>query len=246
MRANGARRRSGTRLGNNTDLRRRGGNALIEGPYLPHRAMSKVLLSPNEARVLAALVEKSITTPQYYPLTVNALMLAANQKNARHPVMSLTEGDVGAALNQLEAEKFVTRDDLSGRVPKWRHRFNHQLLLKPHTQAVLAVLMLRGPQTAAELRSNGVGLGGPADADGLSAALADLSDRAQPLLMQLPRAAGQAAVRYAHLLCGEPVLPPEEAEAPRAARGSQVGELEARVAELEVRLAELERIVLSR
>uniref|UniRef100_UPI0025E33CC4 DUF480 domain-containing protein n=1 Tax=uncultured Nevskia sp. TaxID=228950 RepID=UPI0025E33CC4 len=99
--------------------------------------MSQILLSPNEARVLAALVEKSITTPQYYPMTVNALMMASNQKNSRSPVMNLTEGDTGAALNTLEADKLVTRDDTAGRVPKWRHRFHHQLLLKAPTMAVL-------------------------------------------------------------------------------------------------------------
>ncbi|MCK9384218.1 MAG: YceH family protein [Nevskia sp.] len=208
--------------------------------------MNRLLLSPNEARVLAALIEKSITTPQYYPLTVNGAMLAANQKNARSPVMNLNEGDVGAALNQLEAEKLATRDDLAGRVPKWRHRFHHQLLLKPHTMALLATLMLRGPQTAAELRSNAQGLGGPADAEGISAALADLSDRAQPLIALLPRMPGQAAPRYAHLLSGEPAVPAaDEAEAPRASArgGAQLADLEARIAELEARVAELERLL---
>lgn len=211
-----------------------------------------ILLSPNEARVLAVLVEKSITTPQYYPMTVNAVMMAANQKNSRHPVMSLTEGEAGAALNQLEAEKFATRDDNAGRVPKWRHRFQHQLLLKAPTMAVLATLMLRGPQTPAELRANAAVLNGPTDADGVQAALDDLADRAQPMVMLLPRLPGQAAARYAHLLSGKPELPAVDsaattAAAPRAASSAPSGngmerlaQLEARVLELEARLAELD------
>lgn len=209
--------------------------------------MTEILLSPAEARVLAALVEKSITTPQYYPMTVNGVMLAANQKNSRHPVMSLSEGEAGAALNRLEAEKLASRDDHAGRVPKWRHRFNHQLLLKVDTMAVLATLMLRGAQTIAELRANATVLGGPTDAEGVQAALNDLADRAQPFVVQLPRVIGQSASRWAHRLCGEPAIPAadELAPEPSAARastggGAALAALEARVAELEARLAALE------
>ncbi|WP_293370029.1 YceH family protein [Nevskia sp.] len=208
--------------------------------------MTTILLSPNEARVLAVLVEKSITTPQYYPMTVNAVMMAANQKNSRHPVMNLSEGDAGAALNQLEAGKLATRDDNAGRVPKWRHRFQHQLLLKPGTMAVLATLMLRGAQTPAELRANSAVLNGPADADGIQAALNDLADRAQPFVAQLPRLPGQAASRWLHLLSGTPDLAAFESSAgnppPRASSpgGDRISVLEARIAELESRLSALE------
>lgn len=215
--------------------------------------MSQIHLSPNEARVLAALVEKSITTPQYYPMTVNALMMASNQKNSRAPVMNLSEGDTGAALNQLEADKLVTRDDNAGRVPKWRHRFHHQLLLKAPTMAVLATLMLRGPQTPAELRANAAALNGPPDAEGIQAALNDLADRAHPMVMLLPRLPGQAAARYAHLLSGTPDIPAVEVSAAQAASHAparapaatgngmeRLAQLEARVIELEARLAALE------
>lgn len=215
--------------------------------------MTALLLSPTEARVLAALVEKSITTPQYYPLTVNALMMAANQKNSRHPVMSLGEGEVGAALNALEAQSLVQRDDLSGRVPKWRHRFQHQLLLKPQTMAVLATLILRGAQTVAELRANAAGLGGPADAEGVTAALADLADRAQPMVQQLPRAPGQAAARWMHLLSGAPTAAELADQASRPARSTEQetsapsrAELEQRLEALEARVAELEKLFLER
>jgi hypothetical protein len=209
--------------------------------------MTELLLTLAEARVLASLVEKSIATPQYYPMTVNAIMLAANQKNSRNPVTHFNEGEVGAALTRLEQEKLVARDDHAGRVPKWRQRMQNQLLLKPASVAVLATLMLRGPQTAAELRANAQGLGGPTDADGFAAAIADLEDRAQALLMLLPRAAGQSAARYAHLLCGaaqaQSAAARLEASAPShdAPARSSVAELEARVQALEARLAEIEQ-----
>ena len=199
--------------------------------------MSELLLTAAEARVLAALVEKSIATPQYYPMTVNALMAASNQKTARHPVMSLTEGAVGAALNRLAEQSLVARDDAGGRAPKWRHRFQHQLLLKAPALAVLATLMLRGQQTAAELRANAASIGGPGNGSELDDVLEDLADRAQPLVKLLPRAAGQSTARYAHLLCGEP-----EVEAPAAAaERSGSSSVQERIAALEARVAELER-----
>ena len=206
--------------------------------------MADLLLSADEARVIAALVEKSITTPQYYPMSVNAVMLAANQKSSRNPVMNLAEGDTGAALNRLEEHKLASRDEYSGRVVKWRQRFNHQMLLQPQPMAVLIALMLRGPQTVAELRANAASLAGPPDAESLTKAIEDLSDRAQPLVVLLPRASGQKEARYAHTLCGTPAMPePSQVEAappPRAAR-PDVAALEERIAALEARVAELER-----
>jgi uncharacterized protein YceH (UPF0502 family) len=202
--------------------------------------MSPLLLSAAEARVLASLVEKSITTPAYYPMTVNALVAAANQKSSREPVMNLSEGEVGNALLSLEERGLVGRDDSSPRATKWRQKFQHQLLLKAGTQAVLVTLMLRGPQTTAELRANAAALGGPAEAEGVQAALDDLADRAQPLVQTLPRLAGQSAVRHVHLLCGEPDLSALAAAEPPS-RGSANAGLEARLVELEQRLASLEQ-----
>lgn len=202
--------------------------------------MSEVLLSPIQARVVASLVEKSITTPQYYPMTVNAVVAACNQKTARYPVMGLSEREVGGALSDLEAMMFASRDDYSGRVPKWRHQFQHQMLLKPATMAVLVTLMLRGPQTAAELRTHAAPLNGPTDAAGVTEALELLSDRAQPLVMALPRSSGQSATRYAHRLCGEPEIP-EEPAVPAPGRGNAaVDALLARIEALEARVAALE------
>jgi uncharacterized protein YceH (UPF0502 family) len=197
-------------------------------------------LTPVEARVLASLAEKSIATPQYYPMTVNAIMLASNQKSSREPVMQLKEGDVGAALLDLAEKGLARRDDAGGRVPKWRQSFQHHLLLQPPAFAVLLTLMLRGPQTQAELRSNAAALGGPADAEGLARVLADLADRAEPLVVLLPRGHGQKESRHAHTLCGPPE--PAAASTPPASAPprTSLAELEEQVRALEARVAALE------
>ena len=200
-------------------------------------------LNPTQARVIACLVEKSITTPAYYPMTVNAVVNAANQKSSRNPVMSLTEGQAGAALNQLAEQGWVERDDSSARSVKWRQRFMHHLLLKPDLQAVLVTLMLRGPQTRSELRANANNLRGPDDLDGVDAALERLADRAEPLVVQLPRGAGQKEARWAHLLCGEPEIPEPVATPPSpggTGLAARVEELETQVAALTSRLDALE------
>ena len=201
--------------------------------------MSALLLSAHEARVLACLVEKGITTPAYYPMTANGLMAAANQKSSRSPVLTLTEGEVGQALITLEEKGLVSRDDLSSRATKWRHKFQHQLLLKKETLAILATLMLRGPQTPAELRANGAALGASGEAEGVLEGLNDLADRASALVVQLARAPGQSAARWAHLLCGEPPAAAageaEEAFSPSPSRAR----LEARIAALEARVEQL-------
>jgi hypothetical protein len=208
--------------------------------------MADLQLSPIEARVIAALAEKSVATPQYYPMTVNALMLAANQKNSRDPVMKLVEGEVGAALNRLQELDLVKRDDSLGRVPKWRHQFQHHLLLQPAPFALLVTLMLRGPQTVAELRANASGLGGPADMDGAQSGLKELADRAQPLVVLLPRAPGRKEARYAHTLSGPPEnVAAEPVTAEAAPAKAAPTELEERIRQLEERVAALEASVAS-
>jgi uncharacterized protein YceH (UPF0502 family) len=216
--------------------------------------VSELLLTAAEARVLGALVEKSIVTPQYYPMTSNALMLAANQKTVRNPVMNLSEGDTGAALNRLESLRLAVRDSMSGRVVKWRQQMQHQMLLKPGELAVLVTLMLRGPQTLSELRGNAQPLGGPPEAEAMQAVLSSLQDRAQPLVTELPRAPGQKEARQAHLLCGAPPLlatPVYGAEDAPAESGGRIRAQvqppawEQRIEALEARVAELERLLAS-
>lgn len=209
-------------------------------------------LSPTQMRAVAALVEKSIATPQNYPLTLNGLTAACNQKSSRHPVMNLSEAEVGGALNELEALRMIKREDQGSRVPKWRHRFHHELLIKEAPMAVLVVLMLRGPQTLSEIRSRAVSLGEPDDSQAILDILSDLADRAQPLVSALSRQPGQSAQRYTQMICaqaidgaetmpvdqvGEQVVPTATAATPGLA--ARVEALEARVAELEAKLAPL-------
>lgn len=197
------------------------------------------VLDATAARVIAALVEKSISTPDYYPMTVNGLRAACNQKSQRNPAMELTEGAVGKALRDLETLGWVARDSSSARAEKWRQQFQHQFLLKRDAQAVLVTLMLRGPQTVAELRANAAYLGGPATPAAVDTVLADLQDRSTPLVCALPRQPGQAAPRWMHLLCGEPDLDAlAGAMPPPVPRDSAT--LEARVAALEARVNALE------
>ena len=196
-------------------------------------------LSPAEARVLASLFEKSITTPNYYPMTVNAIMAASNQKSSRFPVMSLSEGEVGKALNTLAELRFCSREDLGSRVPKWRQNFKHRLLLKDHSAALLAMLMLRGAQTRSELRSRAETLRGPTTSEQLDEAVEFLADRSQPLIVTLPRQPGQKDARLAHTRCGEPDV--TEVAAPAPARSSTSrDELLARIESLEARVQALE------
>tara|TARA_R110000787_G_scaffold170629_12_gene283312 strand:+ start:142 stop:795 length:654 start_codon:yes stop_codon:yes gene_type:complete len=203
-------------------------------------------LSSTQARVVASLVEKSITTPQYYPLTTNALLAACNQKSARNPHLNLTEGEVGGALNQLEELRLVKRDNQGSRAQRWRHQFQHELLLKPPVMAVLAALILRGPQTLAELRAHAAPMDGPDDIPGVLAALEDLADRATPLAGQMPRQMGQSALRYTQLICPETAeSTAEDADYSAASHSNQTSSsassgLTARIEALEARVAELE------
>lgn len=201
--------------------------------------MSELTLTPVQARVIGALVEKSLSTPQYYPMTVNGLMAACNQKNCRHPVMSLREGEVGSALLDL-LELDLVAEEVGARAPRWRHRFKHQFLLNETTLGVLVALMLRGPQTVAELRANTSNLGGPFEPEAIAAALEDLSDRGQPLVKRLGEG-GHKGTRYAHLLCGEDAIVEPAASGGRGGEGSasRLDALEARVAELEAQIARL-------
>ena len=201
------------------------------------------LLSPVDARILASLFEKEATTPDAYPLTLNAIVLACNQKTAREPVMDLEPGDVANALRRLETRAFV-KSQHTARAERYAHRLEAVLsLTKPQT-ALLALLMLRGPQTAHELLSRTDRLARFEGIEDVQHALERLSRRTPALVVALPRQSGQRGERYAHLLCGEPDASAMAVSAANAGASSpmseRVAELEQRVAELEARLAALE------
>lgn len=198
-------------------------------------------LTPIQARILGSLVEKEATTPDAYPLTLNATVLACNQKTAREPTMDLDADEVAQALRVLEPKGWV-KSQHSSRAERYSHRVERVLEITQPQCTLLALLMLRGPQTAHELMSRSERMARFESAEDVVHALERLASRG--LVTALPRQSGQRGDRYAHLLCGEPDTDavPQGAAAPPATRTGleqRVSELEARVAELEARLAAL-------
>jgi uncharacterized protein YceH (UPF0502 family) len=208
------------------------------------------ILSAVEVRVVGALVEKQVTTPEYYPLTLNALVNACNQISNRDPVVSYDEQTVVRAIESLR-EKNLVREvrTADGRVPKYRQVLEEVITLTKAELAVTCVLMLRGAQTPGELRSRTERLYSFSGVQFVEATLEDLMRREPPLVARLPRGAGQKEARYAHLLSGE--LKFEEIEAgrtnePTASRGARAGDervnrLEEEVSALRGQLEELKR-----
>jgi len=168
-------------------------------------------------------VEKQITTPEYYPLTLNALTAACNQKNNRHPVTSYAENDVAAAVESLREKNLVyVFYGSTSRVPKFKHVMPEVLHLTPPETALLCVLMLRGPQTPGELRGNASRLFDFAGLDEVEQTLAGLiTHEPDQLVVRLARQPGQKEVRFAHLLSGAPVEIPAEPLAPAAPMSSR-------------------------
>src|SRR5688500_13702293 len=170
-------------------------------------------LSPAEARILGSLIEKEATTPEQYPLTENALVVASNQKTAREPVMELTPGEVGHALRQLEPRGLV-RSVHGARAQRYEHRFDKAFGVTAQQQALLAILLLRGAQTLAELQARTERLAKFATADDVRHQLERLLER--ELVVRLPKAPGQREERWMHLLGG-----PVDVEALAAAATSE-------------------------
>lgn len=163
-------------------------------------------LSALEARVLAVLVEKAFTVPDSYPMSLNSLTLGVNQKTARDPVMNASEADVAAALDELKAMSLV--NTVSGsRVLRFEHNMKRVLGIPGQAEALLTVLMLRGPQTAAELRLNAERIHKFADVSSVEGFLDELAERDPPMARKLPRAPGAREQRWTHLLSGEPDVP---------------------------------------
>lgn len=199
-------------------------------------------LSAVEARVLGCLVEKEATTPDAYPLTLNAAVTACNQKTSRDPVMKLEPGRVGQALRELE-RKGLVRHQFSSRAERYRHTAEKGLELTEGQLAVLSLLMLRGPQTVNELLTRTERLHRFDDAEEVAWTLERLEQKQPSMVVRLPRRSGQREDRYMHLLCG-PVDIEAEAAPVRSTPGSTESgtdrDLVARLEALEERVAELE------
>lgn len=199
-------------------------------------------LDDTSVRVLGALMEKEVTTPDNYPLTLNALTAACNQASNRDPVMSLEEGDVSRALQELDARGFaraVHRSD--SRVRRYRQAITEKLSLHQPEAAAMCVLMLRGPQTTGEIRTRAARMFEFIDLAHVEITLQGLMTLSAPLVAQLPRQPGQKEVRYAHLLAGEPQVPAYEAPATRqeTAGPSRMDLMEQELSALRGELAEL-------
>ena len=164
-------------------------------------------LDPFEIRVLGVLIEKSFVTPDAYPMSLNALMGGCNQLTAREPVMSLSEAEVQTAIDSLIGRRLVTRrDQASARVAKYEHQIRLRHSLPPPEQAVLATLLLRGAQTAGEIRSRCERLHHFEDIATLEATLEHLAEKYPPMVSSLPRAPGTKETRHMHLLGGDSML----------------------------------------
>jgi uncharacterized protein YceH (UPF0502 family) len=192
-------------------------------------------LTPLEARVLGVLVEKQHTVPDTYPLSLNALVAGCNQKTARSPVIEATDAEVLTAVDGLKSLSLVFEGP-SSRVVKFEHNMGRVLNVPGQSVALLTVLMLRGPQTAAELRLNCERLHRFADISSVEAFLDELAAKDPPKVVKLARAPGEREARWAHLLCGEVVQVAPAAHAATAPEGVSAGELAALKAE-QTRLA---------
>ena len=204
-------------------------------------------LTAVEARILGCLVEKAATTPDVYPLTLNNIVLACNQKTARDPITAYDAGEVGHALRQLEPRGLV-KSEYGARSERYHHRLDRVYDLTPAQACLISLLLLRGPQTLHELLARSERLHRFENIDDVKYALDRLAERDAPMVRRLPRGPGQREDRYAHLLCGEPAMPEAtyssgQASAQAASRAHDDGAFDAllaRIDALEARVAALE------
>ncbi|MES0371580.1 MAG: YceH family protein [Mariprofundaceae bacterium] len=204
----------------------------------------EAMLTAHEARILGCLMEKQMTTPDYYPLTLNGLVTGCNQKSSRQPVMNLDQSLVGGVINTLRSRGLVTAR-MDGRVDKFEQHLSRKMSLSSKERAVICVLMLRGALTLNEIRINTGRMVSFDEGDELIELVRGLSGRDESVVVMLPRASGQREDRYAHLLCGEP---DEELLAKSSAgttAGGKAGEPDqsGRIARLEQEVAELKKEV---
>ncbi len=194
-------------------------------------------LNPESARVLGCLIEKEITTPEYYPLSLNALINACNQKSNRDPVMTLDEDAVRLALRNLTDQGLARHATSEGRVPKYEHDVNNALQLSRREVAILCELLVRGPQTPGELRSRAERMYKFEGLDDVHASLQRLIERDPALAVVLPRQPGTKEARYAHTLLPIDIQPTHESPPHRQANEGT----EARLLKLESEVQELRR-----
>ncbi|HXG58556.1 MAG TPA: YceH family protein [Thermoanaerobaculia bacterium] len=214
------------------------------GEQAPGRRLPRVL-DATEVRILGSLMEKQLATPEYYPLTLNALVAACNQKTSREPVTDLTEEEVDAALQRLQDEKLVWRV-MGGRAVRYDHNLDRVWHLDRKEKALLTLLFLRGPQTAGELRARSDRLQSFESVAEVEQTLREMASHSDPLLAPLPRRPGQKEERWAHLAGGavakeEPAAFSGDDTHSREPLSVRVQRLEERLAALEMELADLKK-----
>ncbi len=199
-----------------------------------------ILLTDHEVRVLGCLMEKEMATPDYYPLTQNALINACNQKSNRNPVVAYDEDTVNYALNGLRERNLVRQSNIS-RVPKYEQIFSNELKLVGGEQAIMTILLVRGPQTMGEIRGRTERLYAFPDLDKVQETISSLEDL--ELVSKLPRQPGRKESRYAHLLSGAPEeTVVETVSRPEAViRVDRIGELQQQIDELRQELQTLQQ-----
>jgi len=206
-----------------------------------------ITLNQVECRILGSLVEKEVTTPEYYPLSLNALVNACNQKSNRDPVMNLDEAVVRQALHSLEGQSLVRYvSPADSRVTKYEHRLQEVFNFYRHEIAILCLLLLRGPQTPGELRSRSERMHSFDDLSAVQSSLQHLMKREPPLVKPLPRQPGTKETRYAHLLSGdvaqaEPEPKVEEAALEPFVDGDRLRQLEEEITGLKNEIADLKQ-----
>lgn len=229
------------------------------GPAMPPRPPEHVVLEASERRVLGTLIEKQLSTPDYYPMTTKALVAGCNQKNAREPVSHYTEDDVRAALGAMQQKHVVLAVKVdTGHATRWRHELDRKWGIQGRELALLAELLLRGPQTEGELRSRASRMRAFPDVESLHETMQRLRELPQPLIVRLSPEGSIRGVRHAHALYpaeemetvlrseGEPGALPESHSQSGGGSGASPGELSQlrmRVAELESRLARIETLL---
>lgn len=204
----------------------------------------QAVLNAMEARVLGALMEKQLTTPDQYPLTLNSLQLACNQKTSREPITNYDSGPLQRCVSELQDRQLITVD-YGARAARYDQRLTRVLSVDKATQAILTVLLLRGAQTVAEILTRTQRMVEFASPQVLEEKLQSLCAKTKPLVIHIPRLPGQREDRYTHLLCGQPDLSAiaAQAAASKSGSGETRAELEEKIHALELRIETLEKQV---
>lgn len=214
--------------------------APTDNPQSPNEA----LLNDMEARVLGSLMEKQLTTPDQYPLTLNSLQLACNQKTSREPVTNYDSGPLQRCVSELQDRQLIAVD-YGSRAARYDQRLTRVLSVDKATQAILTVMLLRGAQTVAEILTRTQRMVEFASPQALEEKLQSLCVKTKPLVIHIPRLPGQREDRYSHLLCGQPDISAiaAQAAANKSAGGDTRADQEEKIISLELRIATLEKQV---